>query len=148
APGARLAAPRALVSLPRHDATDRGGTPNPVMLGPDVTGIRAALAIAISQAGRYLREHVERGFNRDEAGRRVFDGVLSHIAGAGKMFMNAEFAQPNRTSTQHEDHHFPEVAPPFSRLRGDGADPRLMEVDHSPGYCQNGASLLATAAAR
>src|SRR5207247_2077910 len=89
----------------------------------------APLAIGISQAGRYLREHVERGFNRDEAGRRVFDGVLSHIAGAGKMFMNAEFAQPNRTSTQHEDHHFPEIAPPFSVLRGDDADPRLMEVN-------------------
>jgi len=142
--GIGFAATRDLVSFLRHDATDRGGTPNPVMLGPDVTGIRAALAIGISQAGRYLREHVERGFNRDEAGRRVFDGVLSHIAGAGKMFMNAEFAQPNRTSTQHEDHHFPEVAPPFSVLRGDDADPRLMEVNTSTEYWQKGASLLHT----
>src|SRR3989475_11861348 len=99
------------------------------MLGPDVAGIRAALAIGISQAGRYLREHVERGFNRDEAGRRVFDGVLSHIAGAGKMFMNAEVAPPNRTSTPHEGHHFPAVAPPFSVPRGDRADPTPMEGD-------------------
>jgi alpha/beta hydrolase family protein len=80
---------------------------------------RPTLALGISQAGRYLREHIERGFNRDEAGRRVFDGVLSHIAGAGRIFMNVEFGQPYRTSTQPEDHFFPEVAPPFSVQRGD-----------------------------
>src|SRR5437879_6004665 len=140
--GIGFAATRDLVSFLRHNATDRGGTPNPVMLGPDVTGIRAALAIGISQAGRYLREHVERGFNRDEAGPRAFDGVLSHLAGAGKMFMNAEFAQPNRTRTQHEDHHFPEVAPPFSVLRGHDPDPRLMGVNTSTEHWQKGASLL------
>src|SRR5438093_10746251 len=142
--GIGFAATRDLVSFLRNDATDRAGTANPVMLGPDVIGLRTALAVGISQAGRYLREHIERGFNRDEAGRRVLDGVLSHIAGAGKVFLNWEFAQPNRTSTQHEDHHFPEVAPPFSVLRGDDADPRLMEVNTSTEYWQKGASLLHT----
>lgn len=142
--GIGFAATRDLLSFLRYEASDRAGTPNPVILGPDVTAIRATLALGISQAGRYLREHVERGFNRDEAGRRVFDGVLTHIAGAGKMFMNAEFAQPNRTSTQHEDHFFPEVTPPFSVLRGDDSDPKLMEVNTSNEYWQKGASLLHT----
>jgi hypothetical protein len=142
--GIGFAATRDLLSFLRYEATDRAGTPNPVTLGPDVTGIRATLALVISQAGRYLREHIERGFNRDEAGRRAFDGVLSHIAGAGKIFMNVEFGQPYRTSTQHEDHFFPEVAPPFSVLRGDDADPKPMEVNTSTEYWQKGASLLHT----
>src|SRR3989442_2816196 len=85
--GIGFAATRDLVSFLRHDATDRGGTPNPVMLGPDVTGIRAALAIGISQAGRYLREHVERGFNRDEAGPPRLHRVPSHTARARQMCM-------------------------------------------------------------
>ncbi len=143
--GIGFAATRDLVSFLRHETADAAGTANPVMAGPK--GVRAVLALGISQAGRYLREHVERGFNRDEAGRRVFDGVLSHIAGAGKMFMNAEFAQPGRTSTQHEDHSFPEVTPPFTVLRGDASDPRLMEVNSSTEYWQKGASLLHTDAA-
>src|SRR2546425_4471657 len=142
--GIGFAATRDLVSFLRHDATDRGGTPNPVMLGPDVTGIRAALAIGISQAGRYLREHVERGFNRDEAGRRVFRGGLSHIAGAGKMFMNAQVAPPKPARNPHQDHHLPQVAPPLSLLRGDDTGPRLMEVNSSNEYWQKGASLLHT----
>src|SRR3989475_4303671 len=142
--GIGFAATRDLLSFLRYEASDRAGTPNPVILGPDVTAIRAALALGISQAGRYLREHVASGFNRDEAGRRVFDGVLTHIAGAGKIFLNAEFAQPNRTSTQHEDHYFPEVTPPLSALRGDDSDPKLMEVNSSNEYWQKGASLLHT----
>jgi hypothetical protein len=139
--GIGFAATRDLVAFLRHETADGAGTANPVMTPG---GIRAVLAIGISQAGRYLREHVERGFNRDEAGRRVFDGVLSHVAGAGKMFMNAEFAQPSRTSTQHEDHAFPEVTAPFTVLRGDDSDPKMMEVNTSTEYWQKGASLLHT----
>src|SRR5207245_10443070 len=52
--------------------------------------------------------------------------------------------QPYRTSTQHEHHCFPEVPPPFSVLRGDDADPKLMEVNTSTEYWQKGASLLHT----
>ncbi|HEV8585491.1 MAG TPA: alpha/beta hydrolase domain-containing protein, partial [Methylomirabilota bacterium] len=140
--GIGFAATRDLVAFLRHETADGAGTANPVMAGPK--GVRAVLAIGISQAGRYLREHVERGFNRDEAGRRVFDGVLSHIAGAGKMFMNAQFAQPSRTATQHEDHAFPEVTAPFMVLRGGDADPKMMEVNTSTEYWQKGASLLHT----
>ena len=156
--GIAFAATRDLVSFLRYDARDREGTMNPVTLGPDGTGIRAALAIGISQAGRYLRDHVGGGFNRDESGRKVFDGVLAHISGIGRVFGNYEFGQPNRTVTQHEDHLFPENAFPFSHatltdpvsgttgalLRGDGSDPLIMEVNTSTEYWQKGASLLHT----
>ncbi|HXZ00150.1 MAG TPA: alpha/beta hydrolase domain-containing protein [Stellaceae bacterium] len=117
-----------------------------------------ALAFGISQAGRYLRDHIAQGFNRDEDGRRVFDGVLAHTAGIGRLFLNQPFAQPFRTNTQHEDHDFPENGFPFSPaamadpltgrsgalLRGDGSDPLLIQTNTSTEYWQKGASLLHT----
>jgi hypothetical protein len=126
-------------------------------LRDDMTA-RAALGFGISQSGRYLRHFIELGMNRDEAGRKVFDGVLTHIAGIGKVFANHQFAEPNRTATQHEDHDFPENWFPFSSasvsdpitgatgslLRGDGSDPLLIEVNTSTEYRQKGASLLHT----
>jgi hypothetical protein len=74
------------------------------------------------------------------------------------VFLNAEFAQPNRTNTQHEDRTFPENAFPFSSarltdpvtgrtggvLRDDGFDPLWMETNTSTEYWQKGASLLVT----
>jgi hypothetical protein len=117
-----------------------------------------AIAFGISQAGRYLRDHIAQGFNRDEAGRRVFDGVLAHTAGIGRVFLNEHFAQPFRTNTQHEDHDYPENTFPFSTaamadpvtgqrgglFRGDGCDPVLMQTNTSTEYWQKGASLLHT----
>ncbi len=54
------------------------------------------------------------GFNRDEQGRRVFDGIHSHIAGVGRVFFNMPFAQPARTSTSTRIIGFPENEFPFS----------------------------------
>ncbi|KMO42613.1 hypothetical protein VQ02_02795 [Methylobacterium variabile] len=120
--------------------------------------IRHTVALGISQSGRYLRDFLHQGFNRDESGRRVFDGVLAHIAGAGGIFLNARFAQPSRTNTQHEDHLYPENAFPFSAaamrdpvtgqrgalMRGDTSDPLLIEINTGTEYWQKGASLLTT----
>lgn len=125
---------------------------------PAATGIKQTLALGVSQSGRYLRDFIQQGFNRDEAGRRVFDGVLSHIAGVGEVFLNARFGQPSRTNTQHEDHLYPENSFPFSAamqhdlvtgrtgtiLRGDGFDPLLIETNTGTEYWQKGASLLTT----
>src|SRR6185312_9076617 len=36
------------------------------------------------------------GFNADEDGRRALDGVLAHVAGAGRGSFNYRFAQPSR----------------------------------------------------
>ena len=125
------------------------------VLGRPVTH---ALAFGISQAGRYLRDHIAQGFNADEEGARVFDGVLTHVAGIGRVFLNTPFAQPFRTRTWHEDHDFPEIEFPFSSarqvdpisgatgalMRGDGSDPKLIETNTSTEYWQKGASLLHT----
>ncbi|MFO1160793.1 MAG: alpha/beta hydrolase domain-containing protein [Reyranellaceae bacterium] len=144
-----FAATRDVVSWLRYDEAALAVTGGP---------IRHALAIGFSQAGRYLRNHVSEGFNRDEQGRKVFDGIHSHIAGVGRIFFNMPFSQPARTGTQHEDHHFPENEFPFSTaaqsdpltgkkgslLRGDGSDPLLIETNTSTEYWQKGASLLHT----
>jgi len=147
--GLGFAATRDLVSWLRYEpqATAVLGRP-----------VQHVLAIGISQAARYLRDHISQGFNRDERGRRVFDGVLAHIGGVGRIFFNTPFGQPARTNTQHEDHDFPENAFPFSTasmedpitgargslFRGDGSDPLLIETNTSTEYWQKGASLLHT----
>ena len=151
--GIGLAATRDLVSFLRYEAADSKGNANPAG-----AGVRHALAFGRSQSGRYLRDHVALGFNQDESGRKVFDGVMAHTAGVGGVFLNYEFGQPARTSTQHEDHVFPENAFPFSSarqtdpvtgmtaglLRNDGFDPLWMETNTSTEYWQKGASLLVT----
>jgi hypothetical protein len=40
----------------------------------------------VSQSGRFLRHFLELGMNDDGHGRRVIDGVMSHVACAGKVF--------------------------------------------------------------
>jgi hypothetical protein len=150
--GIGFAATRDLVSFLRYEASDADFTPSPLR------GIKAVIAVGISQSGRYLRDHIAQGFNQDEADRRVFDGVLAHISGVGRLFMNTEFGEPGRTNTQHEDHLYPENEFPFSAasmkdpisgkrgalLRGNASDPLLMEVNTSTEYWQKGASLLHT----
>jgi hypothetical protein len=46
-----------------------------------------------SQSGRFLRLFLYDGFNVDERGRKVFDGVMPHIAGAGRADFNTRFSQ-------------------------------------------------------
>jgi hypothetical protein len=151
--GIGYAATRDLISFLRYEKQDSAGTANPAG-----AGIKSAVAIGISQSGRYLRDHVSQGFNQDEARRKVFDGVLAHISGVGRVFHNAEFGQPFRTNTQHEDHTYPENEFPFSAanlkdpvtgksgslFRHDGFDPLLIETNTSTEYWQKGASLLHT----
>lgn len=121
-------------------------------------GIKAAILFGISQSGRFLRDFIKFGFNQDETGHKVFDGALSHIAGIGGVFLNAPFAQPFRTRTQHEDHTMPENAFPFASalsrdpasgvtgalLRNDRFNPLLIETNTDAEYWQKGASLLGT----
>ncbi len=156
--GIGYAATRDLVSFLRHARADSAGNPNPVNSTAEgaAPAVRHTIALGISQSGRYLRHHIELGMNRDEDGGRVFDGVLAHISGAGKVFANHTFAEPGRTATQHEDRYYPENWFPFSAavttdpftgkqarlLKGDASDPLLIETNTSTEYWQKGASLL------
>ena len=46
-----------------------------------------------SQSGRFLRLFLHEGFNTDEQGRKVFDGMMPHIAGAARADFNSRFSQ-------------------------------------------------------
>ncbi len=154
--GIGYASVRDLVSFFRYPSADSDGIPNPLLSG--TSEIRHALAFGVSQSGRFLRHFLELGMNGDEQGRRVFDGVFSHVAGAGKVFANHSFGMPGRTATQHEDRLYPENWFPFSTgstidpvtgkpdslLRGAVTDPKVIETNTATEYWQKGASLIHT----
>lgn len=70
----------------------------------------------ISQNGRFLRDLLYEGFNADEEGRRALDGVLAHVAGAGRGSFNYRFAQPSRDAQPMSSVFFPTDVFPFTDL--------------------------------
>ena len=52
------------------------------------------IAFGSSQSGRFLRDYLYQGFNTDERDRQVFDGVMSHIAGAARIALNQRWSTP------------------------------------------------------
>jgi hypothetical protein len=153
--GIGYAAVRDLVSFLR-DVSNRDDAPNPLISG---TGkITHTLAFGVSQSGRFLRHFLELGMNVDESGQKVFDGVFSHVAGAGKVFANHSFSMPGRTATEHEDRLYPENWFPFSAaetadpvsgrigalLSRPPTDPKIIETNSATEYWQKGASLIHT----
>jgi hypothetical protein len=81
--GGGFAAIRDFASYAKHD-------PNSIAPATRVYGE------GISQNGRFLRDFLYQGFNADEEGRIALDGVLAHVAGAGRGSFNYRFAQPSR----------------------------------------------------
>jgi hypothetical protein len=79
--GLGYAAIRDAVSWLKHDATS---------LAP----VKHAYAFGASQCGRFLRDFVYLGFNTDEQDRMALDGVMAHIAGAGRLVLNQRWATP------------------------------------------------------
>ncbi|HLG97077.1 MAG TPA: alpha/beta hydrolase domain-containing protein [Bryobacteraceae bacterium] len=90
-----------------YDVVYTGKDPAVVGLGPAAVRdyisyikqngeVKRAIAFGTSQSGRFLRNYVYDGFNADEQGRQVFDGVWAHVAGAGRGNFNYRFAQPSR----------------------------------------------------
>src|SRR5258706_224714 len=68
----------------------------------------------ISQNGRFLRDFLYQGFNADEDGRIALDGVLAHVAGAGRGSFNYRFAQPSRDAQPTSSVFFPTDIFPFT----------------------------------
>jgi hypothetical protein len=68
----------------------------------------------ISQDGRFLRDFLYQGFNADEDGRIALDGVLAHVAGAGRGSFNYRFAQPSRDAQPTSSVFFPTDIFPFT----------------------------------
>jgi hypothetical protein len=68
----------------------------------------------ISQNGRFLRDLLYQGFNSDEDGRIALDGMLAHVAGAGRGSFNYRFAQPSRDAQPTSSVFFPTDIFPFT----------------------------------
>ena len=82
---------------------------------PDaITPARRVIAEGISQNGRFLRDFLYQGFNADEEGRMVLDGVLAHVAGAGRGNFNYRFAQPSRDAQPTSSVYYPVDIFPFT----------------------------------
>ncbi len=79
-----------------------------------VTPAKRVYGEGISQNGRFLRDFLYQGFNADEAGRIALDGVLAHVAGAGRGSFNYRFAQPSRDAQPTSSVHFPTDIFPFT----------------------------------
>ncbi|HVX66903.1 MAG TPA: alpha/beta hydrolase domain-containing protein [Bryobacteraceae bacterium] len=106
---------------------------------PGVPERRAARAIGfgVSQSGRFLRSFLYWGFNQDEAGRKVFDGVMAHVAGAGRGSFNHRFAQPSRDAQPIANTFYPTDVFPFTDLEetdaATGASGSLLGVARKAG---------------
>ena len=154
--GLGFAATRDVVSFLRNETADAAGTANPL------TGrIDRAIGFGLSQSGRYLHDYLYLGFNADEAGRIVFEGLMPHISGGKKTFTNYRFSQPGRSPYQHADMLYPGADFPFTYPviadavsgKSDGflarclaADncPKIIKTDSELEFYQQRASLVVT----
>ena len=83
-------------------------------LGLAPGAIKRAVAFGISQSGRFLRTYLYYGFNEDESHRKVFDGVMPHVAGSGRGSFNHRFAQPSRDGHPYINFFYPTDIFPFT----------------------------------
>jgi hypothetical protein len=104
-----FAAVRDLNSFLRYATADDFGTPNP--LRGDVTRIYTEIS---SQPGRMLNDFTHLGFNQDESGRKVFDGMMQWVAAGDGINMNYRWSQTGRTERNRQDHLYLEGLFPFA----------------------------------
>lgn len=94
--GIGFAAFRDVGSFFKSAKADDSGTANPL-----ANGITWSISRGVSQSGNYLRQFLHLGFNQDEAGRQVYDGVWPIIAGK-RIAMDFRFAMPDGVSKLYE----------------------------------------------
>lgn len=115
--GVGLSGTRDLVSFMKYDTSQENPMP----------GIRYAIGWGVSQSGRFLRHFLYQGFNEDEQGRKVFDGVFDQVGGAGRGSFNHRFGQASRDALQYFNILFPVDLFPFTD--GPATDPETGIVD-------------------
>ncbi|MFO1161324.1 MAG: alpha/beta hydrolase domain-containing protein [Reyranellaceae bacterium] len=150
--GLGFAALRDVASYLRHEA----GAGNPL-----AGQVRRSHLFGVSQSGRYVRDFLYLGFNEDASGRRVFDGMMPHVAGGRRLYGNSRFAQPGRAPRYPQDVAWSADAFPFTyaetidpisgvqdsllaRCRATGTCPKVMQTDTEYEYWSSRASLVVT----
>jgi len=143
--GAGLLAVRDFASFARYDPAS-----------PVAGAATHTFGQGISQCGRFLRTLMYLGLNADESGRRVFDGILAHIAGGRRGEFNQRYGQPSVQPTPAFGHLFPFADEPQSdpytaeraglldKLRERDVMPRVMYTDTSSEYWRGDAGLAHT----
>ena len=149
--GVGLAATRDWVSFLRHAGVAEGN--------PLAGQVQQTYSYSISQPSRTLNDFVLFGFNEDESGRRVLDGILSHTGGGSGDQINYRFGQTGRTERNRQNHLYPEGVFPFAnqtltdhlsgqtagrtdRCRASDTCPKRFEVNTSNEYWVKAGSLL------
>jgi hypothetical protein len=127
----------------------------------EVATVARAYAFGASQTGRFLRHFLYQNFNADEHDRPVLDGVIAHVAGAGRGSFNHRFAQPSRSAGSMDAFFFPVDMFPFTDLptrepvsgetagmldavRAAGVAPKIFYTNTSYEYWSRAASLIHT----
>ncbi len=118
---------------------------------------KRAIGFGTSQSGRFLRKFLYDGFNADEQGHRVFDGLWAHVAGAGRGSFNHRFAQPSRDGHTFMNFFYPTDLFPFTdepetdgaitgsmldRARKDNVVPKIFYTNGSYEYWGREAGLI------
>lgn len=97
--GLGLAATRDMGSFLRYASAGDGN--------PCAGDIEHAYSFGASQSGRFLRDLLYLGLNQDEEDRRVFDGLIPHVAGGKHGEFNHRFAQPSSQASRSPNSLFP-----------------------------------------
>lgn len=154
--GLGLAATRDFISFLRYAKADADNHANPL-----AGGITFTYSFSVSQPARYMNDFQTLGFNEDEQGRRVFDGIENWLGGGSGIGINYRFAQPGRTERNRQNHLYPEGVFPFAysvltdklsgRTSGRMAGylhkrnlPKVLEINSANEYWVKAASLLHT----
>jgi hypothetical protein len=139
--GAGLLAMRDCVAWLRHGKEGAGN--------PAAGRIDHTFVYGMSQSGRFLRTYLYHGLNLDEAGRRVFDGVLCHVAGARRGEFNHRYAQPSQQHTPNFGHLAPFADEPgedgpglLDRQRLLGGMPKIITTNTSAEYWRGDGALI------
>ena len=103
--GLGFAATRDVISFLKHDTSAQ----NPVR-----NAIQVALGRGDSESGRYLKGFLYWGFNADEDGRLVFEGMNPHISGAHAIAANDRFGDANATGRSYQRHLTAKMEFPFT----------------------------------
>jgi Alpha/beta hydrolase domain len=141
--GLGLAAIRDFASYLKHGASIATLRENPSLM-------RRVVGFGYSQSGRLLREFVRDGFNQDERGRAVFDGLMIASAGAGGGSFNHRFASPGQAGNSVLSIFRPVDLAPFTddgllaRARSAGVVPRIFYTFSSTEYWARAGSLTTT----
>ena len=115
-----------------------------------VAKVKTAYGFGISQSGRFLRHMVYEGFNADEEGRQVFDGMIVHVAGAGRGNFNHRFAQPSRDAQPIVPAFYPVDVFPFTddgllaRAAAEKVVPKIFYMNTGYEYWSRAGSLIHT----